>query len=100
MKTMYSPKEFGELIGKSVISLQKWDRKGILTANRSPPNRRYYITGMLSYKRHLYGKELVFVDERNTSKAFSGCGHLQPMSLWKRTYRCTKYGPVMDRDYE
>jgi len=34
---MYSPKEFGELIGKSVITLQKWDRKGILKAHRSPP---------------------------------------------------------------
>src|SRR5438876_5654095 len=42
MKTMYSPKEFGELIGKSVITLQKWDRKGILKAHRSPTNRRYY----------------------------------------------------------
>jgi putative resolvase len=42
MKTMYSPKEFGALIGKSVITLQKWDRKGILPAHRSPTNRRYY----------------------------------------------------------
>ena len=42
MKTMYSPKEFGELIGKSVITLQKWDRKGILKAHRSPTNRRSY----------------------------------------------------------
>jgi putative resolvase len=42
MKTMYSPKEFGQLIGKSVITLQKWDRKGILKAHRSPTNRRYY----------------------------------------------------------
>lgn len=42
MKTMYSPKEFGGLIGKSVITLQKWDRKGILKAHRSPTNRRYY----------------------------------------------------------
>lgn len=42
MKTMYSPKEFGALIGKSVITLQKWDRKGILIAHRSPTNRRYY----------------------------------------------------------
>ena len=42
MKTTYSPKEFGALIGKSVITLQKWDRKGILKAHRSPTNRRYY----------------------------------------------------------
>lgn len=30
------------MIGKSVITLQKWDRKGILHAHRSPTNRRYY----------------------------------------------------------
>jgi len=27
---------------KSVNTLQKWDRKGILPAFRSPTNRRYY----------------------------------------------------------
>jgi putative resolvase len=42
MKNTYSPKEFGELIGRSVITLQKWDRKGTLNAHRSPTNRRYY----------------------------------------------------------
>jgi DNA-binding transcriptional MerR regulator len=30
------------LIGKSVNTLQKWDRKGILPAFRSLTNRRYY----------------------------------------------------------
>ncbi|MFL5706704.1 MAG: IS607 family transposase [Ktedonobacteraceae bacterium] len=42
MEHTYSPKEFGKLIGKSVNTLQKWDRKGILSAYRSPTNRRYY----------------------------------------------------------
>jgi putative resolvase len=42
MENTYSPKKFGELIGKSVNTLQKWDRKGILKAHRSPTNRRYY----------------------------------------------------------
>ena len=42
MEHTYSPKQFGELIGKSVNTLQKWDRKGILPAYRSPTNRRYY----------------------------------------------------------
>jgi IS605 OrfB family transposase len=53
---------------------------------------------MLAYKCLLYGKELVFLDERNTSKMCSGCGHLQPMPLYKRTYLCTECGLVMDRD--
>src|SRR5215467_5116219 len=42
MEHTYSPKHFGKLIGKSVNTLQKWDRKGILPAFRSPTNRRYY----------------------------------------------------------
>jgi predicted site-specific integrase-resolvase len=42
MDTTYSPKQFGQLIGRSVNTLQKWDRKGILKAHRSPTNRRYY----------------------------------------------------------
>lgn len=42
MEHTYSPKQFGKLIGKSVNTLQKWDRKGILPAFRSPTNRRYY----------------------------------------------------------
>jgi IS605 OrfB family transposase len=58
----------------------------------------YTFTRMLTYKCHLYGKVLVFLDERNTSKACSGCGNLQAMPLWKRTYCCVKCGLVMDRD--
>lgn len=58
----------------------------------------YTFTEMLTYKCHLYGKELVFLDERNTSKMCSGCGFLQAMPLWKRTYCCTNCGLVMDRD--
>jgi putative resolvase len=57
MKTMYSPKEFGELIGKSVITLQKWDRKGILTAHRSPTNRRYYTHDQYLEYRGMKAKE-------------------------------------------
>jgi len=58
----------------------------------------YTFLEMLKYKCVLYGKELVFLDERNTSKTCSGCGHLQAMPLWKRTYCCTDCGLVMDRD--
>ena len=43
MKITYSPKEFGELIGRSTITLQRWDREGQLHAHRSPvSNRRFY----------------------------------------------------------
>jgi len=58
----------------------------------------YTFIQMLTYKCQLYGKDLQFLDERNTSKACSGCGHLQAMPLWKRTYCCAECGLVMDRD--
>jgi putative transposase len=53
---------------------------------------------MLTYKCQLYGKKLVTLDERNTSKMCSGCKHLQKMPLWKRTYACPECGLMMDRD--
>jgi len=58
----------------------------------------YTFIEMLTYKCQLYGKELIILDERNTSKMCSGCEHLQDMPLWKRTYKCHKCGLVMDRD--
>ncbi len=60
----------------------------------------YTFVQMLLYKCVLYGKELVILDERDTSKQCSGCGNKQNMPLWKRTYRCinTECRLVMDRD--
>ncbi|HEY4384671.1 MAG TPA: IS607 family transposase [Ktedonobacteraceae bacterium] len=57
MKNTYSPKEFGAMIGKSVITLQKWDRKGILHAQRSPTNRRYYTHDQYLQYRGLVAQE-------------------------------------------
>ena len=42
MENVYSPKQFGALIGKTVNTLQRWDRAGLLKAHRTPTNRRYY----------------------------------------------------------
>lgn len=39
---MYSPAAFGKLVGRSVTTLQRWDREGTLTAHRNPQNRRFY----------------------------------------------------------
>jgi putative transposase len=58
----------------------------------------YLFVQMLLYKCMLYGKELHQLDERNTSKMCSGCGQMQAMPLWKRTYRCAECGLIMDRD--
>ena len=40
--TNYKPKDFAELLGVSVKTLQRWDRDGILKANRTPTDRSYY----------------------------------------------------------
>ena len=34
--TNYKPKDFAELLGVSVKTLQRWDRDGTLKANRTP----------------------------------------------------------------
>ena len=64
MDTTYSPKQFGQMIGRSVNTLQKWDRKGVLHAHRSPTNRRYYTHDQyLAYRGLLAqasGKEIVY----------------------------------------
>ena len=40
--TNYKPGDFAELLGVSVKTLQRWDREGILKANRTPTDRRFY----------------------------------------------------------
>lgn len=39
---IYRLNEFAKLIGKSIQTLQRWDRQSILKAHRSITNRRYY----------------------------------------------------------
>jgi putative resolvase len=57
MEHTYSPREFGELIGRTTNTLQKWDRKGILKAHRSPTNRRYYTHDQYLAYRGLVAQE-------------------------------------------
>ncbi len=57
MEHTYSPKQFGKLIGKSVNTLQKWDRKGVLPALRSPTNCRYYTHEQYLQYRGLISSE-------------------------------------------
>jgi putative transposase len=58
----------------------------------------YGFVQMLTYKCLLAGKELITLDERDTSKTCSRCGAMQPMPLYKRTYHCGNCGLMMDRD--
>jgi predicted site-specific integrase-resolvase len=57
MKQIYTPQEFGKLIGRTTNTLQKWDRKGILKAHRSPTNRRYYTHDQYLHYRGLVAQE-------------------------------------------
>jgi putative transposase len=86
----------GDLSQRQMVTKEHMERNKHL--NRAVFNDwgLYTFVQMLTYKCH--GKELVFLDERNTSKACSSCGNLQTMPLWKRTYCCTECGLVMDRD--
>ena len=42
MEKLYNVSEFADLVNVKVKTLQKWDRDGVLKANRTPTNRRYY----------------------------------------------------------
>ena len=53
--TNYKPKDFAELLGVSVKTLQRWDREGTLKANRTPTDRRYYTYDQISSIYRLYG---------------------------------------------
>jgi predicted site-specific integrase-resolvase len=52
--TNYKPKDFAEFINVSVKTLQRWDRDGILIANRTPTNRRYYTYDQYLQFRGIY----------------------------------------------
>jgi predicted site-specific integrase-resolvase len=65
MSSTYTPKEFGQLIGKATKTLQKWDREGRLKAHRSPQsNRRFYTHDQyleyMGLKAKEAGKTLVY----------------------------------------
>jgi len=88
----------GDLSQRQMVTQQHVEHNKSL--NRAVYNEwgLYTFIQMLQYKSDLYGKELVFLDERYTSKDCSGCGNRQDMPLWKRTYCCTNCDLVMDRD--
>ncbi len=95
MEHTYSPKQFGKLIGKSVNTLQKWDRKGILPASRSPTNRRYYTHEQYLQYRGLISSEqgIVIVYARVSSPSQKKDLALQKEAL--RAY-CLEYGIKVD----
>ena len=57
--TNYKPKDFAELLGVSVKTLQRWDREETLKANRTPTDRRYY-----TYDQYLQFKGINTEDDQ------------------------------------
>jgi len=96
MEHTYSPKHFGKRIGKSVNTLQKWDRKGILPAFRSPTNRRYYTHEQYLQYRGLISAEqgLVIAYARVSSPSQQKDLAIQKEAL--RAY-CLEYGIKVDQ---
>ncbi|MBV9691980.1 MAG: transposase [Ktedonobacteraceae bacterium] len=96
-KTVERTIVLGDLSQRQMVTKEHRERNKHL--NRAVFNEwgLYTFVQMLRYKCVLYGKELVIVDERDTSKTCSACGNKQHMPLWKRMYRC-ECGLVMDRD--
>ena len=52
----------------------------------------------LRYKCAWHGRPFVEVDPVGTSETCSACGHMRPMPLWRRTYRCPECGMALGRD--
>jgi putative resolvase len=57
----YPPREFARMVGRTVHTLQRWDREGTLPAKRTSTNQRYYtyedylrVLGREPRERHAY----------------------------------------------
>ena len=57
---MYKPIEFAKKIGVNVTTLRNWEKKGILIANRTPTNRRFYTDE--HYKQYLSSVSGIDID--------------------------------------
>jgi putative transposase len=57
------------------------------------------FASMMKYKAEWAGKEVIFVNPRNTSKTCSNCGHNQNMPLSQRIYNCPECDLSLDRDH-
>ena len=83
----YKPKDFAELLGVSVKTLQRWDREDILKAYRSPTNRRYYTYDQ--YVKFKGGASTCLLNMRPTCKR---------NTKHQRRYIGRRHGPVSERD--
>ena len=98
--TNYKPKDFAELLGVSVKTLQRWDREGILKPNRTPTDRRYY-----TYDQYLqfkginieHDKRKVVINARVPTK--NQRDDLQDQTAFLRQF-CNARGMIVDQCIE
>jgi len=58
------------------------------------------LRGIVKYQVEKYGKEVVLVDPRNSSKACAKCGYVKDdLTLSDRVFECPRCGWTADRDY-
>jgi len=57
------------------------------------------LRSIVKYQLGKYGKKVVLVDPRNSSKACAKCGYVKDLALSDRVFECPKCGWRADRDY-
>ena len=94
--TNYKPKDFAELLGVSVKTLQRWDREGILKANRTPTDRRYY-----TYDQYLQFKGINIEHEELSSQEELVQDIISILHVFSyRLYGLHKYKKQIEKDEE
>ena len=94
--TNYKPKDFAELLGVSIKTLQRWDREGILKANRTPTDRRYY-----TYDQYLQFKGINIEHEELSSQEELVQDIISILHAFScRLYGLRKYKKQIEKDEE
>jgi len=57
------------------------------------------LRSIVKYQVEKYGKEVVLVDPRNSSKTCAKCGYVKDLALSDRVFECPRCGWRADRDY-
>ena len=76
--TNYKPKDFADLLGVSVRTLQRWDRENILKAKRTPTDRRYY-----TYEQYLEFKGINGSDNDRKTVIYIRVSTMGKKMIWK-----------------
>ena len=90
-----------------VIYVENIKVEKLIQINKAKKLRRHILQAnyfkfleLLEYKTKLYGKQVIKVSPKNTSKKCSRCGYVnQKLSLNDRIFKCPRCGLEIDRDY-